>query len=194
MSGGGFAPARSYCIVERAMLEEIVAELIHSEETARVMISRKKVHEWMATSDLHAMGALYALISEPEQCSRIHPPLDKYEVDAFLRRYFERCILEDPESEWADSRSSAGWDIARWLKHWTKSKDFASEELAEWAKWLAELYKRGDGAIQLSIETTILEHVLDEPAIAELFANWRSDPALAAGYQRSVHGPGDLPE
>jgi len=176
------------------LLEEIVAELEQPAGAMGPVLSQSKVREWMATTDLDAMGALYALLSEPGQVTRIKPPIDKYEVSPFLRRYFERCIVEDPQSEWADSRYSAGWDIARWLKHWVESRDLDSSELAEWTRWLGELYKRGDNAIQLSIETATLEHVLDDPAIAKLFAAWLNDPALAEGYRRSLDGPGPLPE
>jgi hypothetical protein len=176
------------------MLEEIVAELMNPGKATGAAIPREKVRKWMSTSDVHAMGALYDLVSEPEQSSCINPPLDSHDVSAFLRRYFERCILEDPESEWADSRHSAGWDIARWLTYWSKSNDFDADELSGWVKWLGELYKRGDEAVQLSIETAILEHILDEPALAGLFADWLNDPALAAGYQRSLQGPGALPD
>jgi hypothetical protein len=187
-------PTPPDCVVETAVLTEIVAELENPAGAMGSVISEKKVREWMTTTDVDAMGALYALLSEPGQVARIKPSIDKYEVSAFLRRYFERCITENPESEWADSRYSAGWDIARWLKHWTKSKDLDSDELAEWATWLGELYKKGDSAIQLSIETAILEHVLDDPAIAQLFADWPKDPQLADGYQKCLHGPGALPE
>jgi hypothetical protein len=176
------------------MLREIVAELESPAGAMGSVISERKVRQWMATTDLEAMGALYALLSEPAQVARIRPPIDKLEVSAFLRHYFERCITENPQSEWADSRYSAGWDIAGLLKHWTKSKDLDSNELAEWARWLGELYKKGDDAIQLSIETATLEHVLDEPEVAELFADWLSDPTLAEGYRRSLHGPGPLAE
>jgi hypothetical protein len=176
------------------MLREIVAELESPAGAMGSVISEKKVRQWMATTDLEAMGALYALLSEPAQVARIRPPIDKLDVSAFLRHYFERCITENPESEWADSRYSAGWDIAGLLKHWTKAKDLDSNELAEWARWLGELYKKGDDAIQLSIETATLEHVLDEPEVAELFADWLSDPTLAEGYRRSLHGPGPLAE
>lgn len=172
------------------MLEEIVAELERPDGAAAPEIPRSKVREWMRATDLDVMGALYALLSEPDHAARISPRIETYEVSAFLRRYFERCITEDPQSAWSDSRYSAGWDLARWLKHLAKSPDFDSIELAEWSHWLGEVYKRGDSAIQLSIETATLEHVLDDPAVAQLFAGWLKDPALAEGYRRSLHGPG----
>jgi hypothetical protein len=171
------------------MLEEIVAELERSEGS----ISHVKIREWMSTTDLDAMGAVYALLSEPAHSARISPPIDKYEVSAFLRRYFDRCITENPESEWSDSRYSAGWDLAHWLRHWAKSKDLDLVELDRWTRWLGELYRKGDEAIRLAIETATLEHVLGEPAVRELFADWLKDPVLAEGYRRSLDGPGALP-
>jgi hypothetical protein len=169
------------------MLEEIVAELERPAGATGPAISQHKIHEWMGTTDPDAMGALYALLTEPAQAARINPPIDIYEVSAFLRRYFGRCITENPQSEWSDSRYSAGWDLARWLRHWAKSKDLDAAELEIWTRWLGELYKKGDDAIRLSIETATLEHVLDDSEVARIFRDWLKDPELAAGYQRSLH-------
>jgi hypothetical protein len=175
------------------MLAEIVAELGGDQSNAPE-ISQEKVRAWMASTDLETMGALYALLSEAGQCARITPALDSFEVAAFLRNYFERCITEDPESEWSDSRYSAGWDLARWLKHWAESTDSDIQDLTEWTRWLGDLYKRGDAAVRLAIETAVLEHVLDDQAVANFFSEWTADAILAEAYRRAVDGPGALPE
>jgi hypothetical protein len=171
------------------MIEEIVGELEIPSGITGPVISLDKVRKWMDATDLDALGALYALLTEPAHAARINPPIDTCEVSAFLRHYFTRCITENPESEWADSRYSAGWDIARWLKHWAKSKDLHVAELTAWTRWLGELYKKSDGAIRLAIETATLEHALDDSEVASLFKDWLDDPELAAGYQRSLRGP-----
>jgi hypothetical protein len=170
------------------MLDEIVSELEGGDDRAKISLA--KVRDWMKTDDIHAMGALYHLLSEVTQCSRIHPPPSRDEVVPFLRRYFSRCINEDPQSAWADSRHSAGWDLANLLRCHEKTSE--NEELLEWSDWLADLYRAGSSAVRLAVETAILEHILDKEELRRSFSGWLKDPELAPAFGRSMSGPGPL--
>jgi len=56
-------------------------------------------------------GALMALRSNSKDDSRINPPLHPEEYFEFVRGYYERAMLENPDSEWADSTTTAGYDF-----------------------------------------------------------------------------------
>ena len=100
------------------LLSEVTSELEKLKEQSDRTVSRAKLERWINADDIHVLGATYALISDPNHVARITPPLQLSEVSAFLQRYFVRCLREDPKSDWADSRYTAGWDIVRWLAAW----------------------------------------------------------------------------
>jgi hypothetical protein len=92
-------------------LEEITSEL--TGEFGSRPIARDRVLEWMHTDDIECMGAIYSLISD--HFDRIQPPLQFDEYHPFVLAYFQRCLLEDPQSEWAETRYGAGSNIIVWF-------------------------------------------------------------------------------
>lgn len=174
------------------MLEEITQEVVRSREASAPAIPLAKVQGWMQTTSIDEMGATYDFVTRKDAVSRVVPPLGSTEVVAFLRRYFERCMLENPESDWADSRYSAGWDLAHLLMDWAYF-DRSGEDPREWAHWLAAVYKAGGPDVRLAIETATLEHVLITPEMIEVFSEWRGEPELNAALERSLTSAFPLP-
>src|SRR5919204_570265 len=97
-----------------SLLSEVTSEIERLSQDSARTVSQAKLDRWINADDIHVLGATYALISNPNHAARVIPPLQLNEVSAFLQRYFSRCLREDPKSEWADSRYTAGWDIVRW--------------------------------------------------------------------------------
>lgn len=92
-------------------LVEIIAEFDRT-----TPLDASTVRRWMTTDDIEAAGALMSLLANPKQDSRINPPLRPEEYFEFVRRYYERSMLENPDGEWADSTTTAGYDFARWFQ------------------------------------------------------------------------------
>lgn len=81
-------------------LQEITSEL--TGEFGSRPIPRHRVLEWMQTDTIECMGGLHSLITD--HYDRIQPglPFDAYHP--FVLSYFRRCLLEDRQSEWAETR------------------------------------------------------------------------------------------
>lgn len=145
-------------------------------------IPREQVRVWSGSEDLEALGALYHAVTEPSFCDRVTPPLTNDDVFPFLRAYLARCLREDRDGDWANSRYSAGWDLVGWIKHDREDPEL----LAEWKAWLEPIYRDGTPEIRECLITATLEHAFEEPRIAAFFADWKSDPLLAEAYVQAV--------
>lgn len=162
-------------------LAEILAE---REETGR--IPNSKAQEWMNADDPEALGALYHLLFDRRFTARIDPPLTFEDYQSFARAYFGRCLREDPKGAWVDSRYSAGWDLVGWIASLWKNREVHEAALADWKRWLAELYKGGDEDLRTCLVTATLEHLFEQPGLPEFFAEWKEDPLLAEAYGQAM--------
>jgi hypothetical protein len=91
-------------------LKEIVSEFDKS-----APITHEAVKRWMETEDIEAMGALMSLLADEKHSQRIDPPIIFEEYFPFATRYYERSMRENPDGEWSDSRTTAGYDFAKWF-------------------------------------------------------------------------------
>lgn len=147
-------------------------------------ISGDDLVSWMNVSNIETLGVLYDAISDPAIVQRVRPGLSTAQAQDFLRRYFGRCLLENPQGEWADSRYTAAWDAARWLKaSWTSLHD--SERL-QWKEWLTDLYRHSDATVRESLETGLLEHIFSDRQIARYFIDWEQSPDLREAYSTTL--------
>lgn len=135
----------------------------------------------MKANDIEALGALYTLLTE--QPYRVEPRIPFLEIIEFVRRYFDRCLREDPRGEWSDSRYSAGWDLVGWFSGLFDDKTVPRETMMGLKQWLGDLYRGADHELRLCIETATLEHLFEHAGIATFFADWEADPALGVGYR-----------
>lgn len=149
-------------------------------------ISAEALHRWMQSPNLEILGVTYDAISELQILVKISPPLTDDHVQKFLQHYFQRCLVEDEQGDWCDSRYTASWDCANWLK--AKWRQLSGEQRADWKVWLSTLYARGDAALRQAIETGLLEHMFADREIAKYFQDWRDDATLGEAYRlaRSV--------
>jgi len=161
-------------------LKEILAERENNSP-----ISRQKILEWMSTDDWEALGALYHSITDRSFSSRIEPPLKPDEYQSFARLYFGRCLREDPQGKWINSRYSAGWDLVAWIANLWKA-DNQDTALAEWKSWLAEMYKQGDAELRTCLVTATLEHLFELRGMPNYFADWKADPSLADAHAQAL--------
>jgi hypothetical protein len=148
------------------------------------IIHESDVLSWMGVSNIEMLGALYDAISDPAVVRCIEPALSDAVVQEFLRLYFGRCLRENPKGEWADSRYSAAWDVAGWLK---ASWGILSEsQRGQWKEWIADHYKSGDAPLREALETGLLEHVFSDKQIARYFGDWGKDRILCDAYRLSL--------
>ena len=125
-------------------LEDVVAEL--SADSRNGTVPRDRVLEWMRTDDIESMGAIYSLITA--HFSRIHPPLEFNTYYPFALRYFERCLVENPQSEWAETRYGAGNNIIGWFVWCWRDPVQRPSTAPALKQWLATLYVSGDSEVR----------------------------------------------
>src|SRR5579864_2959906 len=140
--------------------------------------------QWAASDDMEILGFAYSMLDDVRL--RIEPALSLDEYLKFVRRYYERCFLENPDGEWSDSRYSAGWDLVNVLAFQWASADVPRQVLEDWKQWLADLYKRGSDDVRTCVVTATLEHLLEKGVFRKFFADWVKDPVLRKPYEEAL--------
>jgi hypothetical protein len=159
-------------------LREIVAEL-----KGAGPIERPTILRWMRTDDIEAMGALMSLLAENKHFDRIDPPLSLEEYCRFAADYYERALAENPDGEWSDSRTTAGWDFAKWfLQLWQEQQPAERMILADLKMRLAKLCKVGGPSLCNALVTAVLEHLFERSEVQQYFRDWLEDPMLRDAY------------
>jgi hypothetical protein len=167
------------------MLEEVLTARRRLIESPNFTLSRDQVLRWAASDDLEALGALSSLLFDPKESRRIEPNLTLADYMDAEFPYLERCLRENPESQWADSRWSAGWLIAKWVKDIWADERFRPE-VDRFRDWLANLYKSAaEPDLRTCLVQATLEHLFEDEGLAARFAGWRDDPELTAAYEEA---------
>ena len=158
-------------------LEDIVSEFDKS-----APIPHEAIKRWMETQNIEAMGALMSLLANEKHSQRIDPPIVFEEYFPFAKRYYERSIRENPDGEWSDSRTTAGYDFAKWFLQLWKDWSFYESEIKQLKTLLRKLYEEGDEEFRSNFVTSILEHLFQESEVADYFADWQNEPSLSPAY------------
>ena len=158
---------------------------VTADSTEHGRIPESVVKSWMSSQDPDVLGATYVLLTSSIHAHRIDPPLTFDEIFEFLLRYYEWCLRTDPKSQWANSRYSAGWDLAGWfISLWDRHVD---EKYIDRSKDLLErLYRTEGPELQRCIEHAILEHLFERKEIRKIFDAWRNDPGLKPAYDEAA--------
>lgn len=149
-------------------------------------LSKGRLLEIMSSGDIEVLGAVYTFIMDSKNSQRVDPPLLYDDYQRFLLNYYERCLREDPQSSWADSRYSAGWDLVNWFSYIWQDNNIPRSGVAELKQLLARLYREGDEKLRTCIVTATLEHLFEQKSIRKYFQDWRNAPVLGTAYQQAI--------
>jgi hypothetical protein len=159
-----------------------ISEGLQAGETP--VVSRERVLGWMKSDDIEALGALYHLLMGGQRKPEVDPPLQFEDFHRFLLGYYERCMVENPKSRWADSRYTAGWDLVNWLSSvWAEGR---KEVFAEWKAWLERVYRAGDSEVRECLVNATLEHLFERRKLAKAFDDWKNDPLLGEALSSAM--------
>ena len=169
-------------------LQEIIAKLWvtpeHSEWTPKTdVVPLNDIQRWTASDDIEILGFTYHLLSNRR--FRIEPPISLREYVEFMKRYYERCLRENPDGEWSDSSYSAGMDLVNIFVAFFRDSAVPRSVLADLKNWLAQLYKAGDSELRTCLINATLEHMFEQKEIREFFSDWKSDQMLAVAYEEA---------
>jgi hypothetical protein len=163
-------------------LRDIISEL--TGESGNGPIERQRVLEWMRTDDIDCMGAIYSLITD--HFDRIQPAMQFNQYHPFVLAYFQRCLLEDPQNEWVETRYGAGHHIIGWFVWSWRDPTQRSSTVPELKGWLRTLYLAGDSEIRTCIVQATLEHLFENRGVAEYFSDWKENPVLSTAYREAM--------
>lgn len=161
-------------------LEQVTRELM-TPDTEKTL-SGELVRQWIKSPNLETLGATFKLLHKPEHYNRISPPLGFDDYRSFHLNYYERCLRENPEGVWCDSRYIAAHSLVAWFNGLWGDETVSRDALRELKSLLARLYCDGDEKLRVSIITGALEHLFTDRNIVRFFADWKQDPQLKAAY------------
>jgi hypothetical protein len=156
----------------------LLRQIIQQHDGLFRSLPRSLIASCMMSHDIHLLGAINSILDMPRHVGRIDPPLDLRTRLTFKMRYCERCLIDNPNSEWADGRYTAGWEFAGWfLQHYRKG-DFQPSDVNEVRQWVTQLFHKSTGDIRICLIRTVLAEIIQTPAIAILFSDWEKLPLL----------------
>ncbi len=163
-------------------LQEIIHRLWitpdHGEWTQKIdVIPLHDIESWITSDDIEILGFTHALLSDRR--FRIDPPISLSSYVSFTKHYFARCIRENPDGEWSDSRYIAGGTLVNIFASLWRDASVPRAVLLDLKNWLAALYREGDAALRTSIVHATLEHLFEQSDIREFFSDWEKDASLA---------------
>ena len=137
----------------------------------------------MNDRELRNRGAVYHLLRDVGD--RIAPAVPANEQLSFMLNYLFDCLLQNPESieeDYLHSGFEAAWELADWVKSWA-DRDDTERLITQIVHKLTEEYRATDKATQNRIETGVVEHLMEKPALRPYFAAWKDDPMLSEAYR-----------
>jgi hypothetical protein len=149
-------------------------------------VSRARMLAWMKSPDLETKAAIYHVLTTPSLDARVQPPLPFADRCGAIFAYLCRCIVEDPQAEWGETRYLAGHALAHWLSFWWHDGELDQPMMAAMRSQLAETYRSGDAGVRDGLLNGLLEHAFEDDDIAEFFADWRSDLTLKNVYEDAL--------
>jgi hypothetical protein len=139
------------------------------------------VRRWLKSDDIEILGFAIGLINDAR--FRVEPPIMPNEYKGFVTHYYGRCLKEDPNGEWSDSRYSAGATLVNIFGSLWRDSAVPREIVKELKDWLGRLYTEGDEPLRTCVVTATLEHLFEQKDIREFFADWKEDPVLAIAHK-----------
>ncbi len=173
-----------------------ICEIIENVEKQRfdnIKITQEMVNSWVQSDDLEILGMLYALLTNVRCNSFFETNIKDDAKFNFLPNYFITCILEDPDSEWADSRYTAAIDFSSWFREICSDTKTNKTYILLIVKRLADLYLNSNDDIKEAIINGFLEHVLHDSSCEPYFKDWKINAVLNRAYQCGINPRLPLP-
>jgi len=170
-------PSRLPAVIEQ--LKDLIAD-------PGKKLPKEKLIEWMQSPDIEVLGAVARVIMRGDLAARIFPEPSVAERQSLLLKYWERCILENPQGcEFASDRYIAGADVVNWFGSLWRDSRVPRKLFVEMKNWLADLYARGSGEVRTCIIQASLEHLFEQKEIRHFFGDWEEDPVLKRAFEEA---------
>ena len=141
------------------------------------------LQKWMANKDIEVLGFVHAMLHDGR--FKIEPPIQQSDYVKFIKYYFHRCLHEDPDGEWSDSRYSAGADLVNVFARLWRDPSVPRSLLTDLKTWLGKLYEEGSQEIRTCIVQATLEHLFEQKDIRKFFSDWQKDEVLKVAFDEA---------
>ena len=169
-------------------LKEIISRLWVAHENAEWIpktdvLPLNDLQMWMANKDIEVLGFVHATLHDGR--FKIEPPMQQSDYVKFIKHYFERCLNENPDGEWSDSRYSAGGDLVNVFASLWRDASVPRSLLTDLKTWLGTLYEEGSPEIRACIVQATLEHLFEQKDIRKFFYDWQKDEVLKVAFDEA---------
>jgi hypothetical protein len=169
-------------------LQDIIDKLWTTPEDAEWIpktdtVALSDIQRWMASSDIEILGFTSGIFANGR--FRVEPSITIDEYVRFTKHYYGRCLRENPEGDWSDSRYAAGTDLVNIFASLWRDTSVPRPVLEDLKAWLGSLYKDGDSDLRTCIVQATLEHLFEQEPIREIFADWLDDEVLAEAHREA---------
>jgi len=166
--------------------DTIIQEMIAYHHSS-VSIPRTKIYQWMQYKDIDIMGITADFVTWASYIERIDEEIEQKDLEAFLFEYYERCLDEDPDTDWAETRYGACRTMISWFRAIPDDVDPAScSFIVHMKDWLTDVYLKSGEDIRDAIVAGALEHILEQKRWWDFFQDWKENPALRPAYERAM--------
>jgi hypothetical protein len=116
---------------------------------------------------------------------RVEPPISLAEYVEFTKRYYGRCIRENPDGQWSASGYIAGGELVNIFASLWRDPSVPRPVLEDLKMWLGDIYREGDSGIRTCVVHATLEHLFEQEEIRKFFSDWRGDEVLAIAHREA---------
>lgn len=169
-------------------LQEIINRLWNTPKDAEWtpktdVVALSDIQRWMGSGDIETLGFTHHLLSENR--FRVEPAISIDEYIRFTTKYYERCLRENPDGEWSSPSYIAGGELVNIFARLWRDSLVPRSVLDDLKIWLGRLYSEGDANLRQCIVQATLEHLFEQEAIREFFADWTNDEVLAVAHREA---------
>ena len=169
-------------------LQEIINRLWYTPANAEWspktnVVALNDVQRWMESTDIETLGFTHHLLSDTR--FRVEPPISVAEYVRFTKRYYERCLRENPDGEWSSPSYIAGGELVNIFASLWRDSSVPRPILEDLKSWLGELYKQGDTKLRKCLIHGTLEHLFEQEVIRKFFDDWIDDRVLSVAHSEA---------
>ncbi|MCP4344847.1 MAG: hypothetical protein GY795_04890 [Desulfobacterales bacterium] len=147
-------------------------------------ISNYEMISWMESDNIEILGSIFYILDQRNNLIESFPPMEK--TIKFYIHYFRRCLIENPQSDWADNRYIAAYNLMRLYKALRKDNCVPLTFLEDIRAMIIDVYKTGNKEVKESIIGGILEHLFEDKDIQLEFDEWKNDSELSKAYFKAL--------
>ncbi len=151
---------------------------------SREMIPKSFIKSLVDSEDIEMQGIAYRIFDQFPFL--IGYKYTKSEYVDFMILFLRRCLLENPDGDFSESRYIAAHSIVSIYRALTKDGPKNNSELAKIRDMLKKVYCDSSEDVKTVVINGVLEHLFLEISIRMEFEDWKHDKCLRPAYSQAI--------